>query len=465
MPHSHIRQLPWATTVLALVLGAAPLQAQPTQGEAQPGVPELRQMLETAYQAQDHAAFLDAARRLHRLRPNNAEYMARLVVANALLGNRGGAYQVMLQMQQQGLAWDFDAEPDLDPVRGTEAYEHISRLLKIQGEPAGLMEPVARLPADFGPATSVAWDPSRESFLVGEARRGSVYAVSADGATRELLRANDENGLWSVTGLLVDAERGRLWIASAATRDFEGFDPVDAGRTALFEFELESLAPVARHLLPADGFPHRLGQMVQAPSGDIYVADGVLPMIYRLEAGADRPETFFASGQLVSLRGLALTPDGRYLYVADHEMGVVVMDLHERTARGLAAPENLNLGGIDGLAWWEGHLVVIQGGNPPQRVMRLKLDASQAAIESVAPLAVAQPGFDHPSYGAVVGEDLVFLADSRPDEGAGEDGAVLLARTSIANAPELQSPDIRKFMEDYEKSRVDEPPAALRRKD
>ena len=73
----------------------------------------------------------------------------------------------MLQMQQQGLAHDFDQEPATEGIRDTEAYSHIAELLRIQAEPMGEATPRAQLPEDALIPTSAAWDASRGALLVG----------------------------------------------------------------------------------------------------------------------------------------------------------------------------------------------------------------------------------------------------------------------------------------------------------
>ncbi|MCA1780544.1 MAG: olfactomedin domain-containing protein [Xanthomonadaceae bacterium] len=82
----------------------------------------------------------------------------------------------------------------------------------------------------------------------------------------------------------------------------------------------------------------------------------------------------------------------------------------------LRAPETLNLGGIDGLYSWQGSLVAIQNGISPNRILRLDLDESGTSVESIAPLSVALPEFETPTFGAMVDNRLVYLAASHWDK-------------------------------------------------
>jgi hypothetical protein len=294
---------------------------------------------------------------------------------------------------------------------------------------------------------ALAWDESRQKFLVGTVAEGSVLAVGKDGKVTELITANDENGMWSVFDLLVDPARNRLWVSSAATPVFSRFSAVDKGRSALFEFNLETLELIHRHPVPVDGRPHILGSMALGPEGDIYLADRALPILYRKAAGEAKVEAVMASADMVSLRGIAMQPDGGIIYLGDREMGIMVVDIKGSRAAKLATPATLNLGGIDGIYLWSNNLIVIQNGISPQRVMRLELDQSGTQVLSVRPLAVAQPEFDFPSFGTVVEDDIYYFASSQMVAGAEDVKPVTVLRTALDASADLVNPDMKWFME------------------
>ncbi len=110
-------------------------------------------------------------------------------------------------------------------------------------------------------------------------------AVGKDGEVKELLKADSENGMWAIFDILVDQPRNRLWVSSASMPGFSRFDPVDKGRSALFEFNLETLELIHRYPVPVDGRPHILGSMVLSPNGDIFIADRALPLVYSKARG------------------------------------------------------------------------------------------------------------------------------------------------------------------------------------
>ena len=73
---------------------------------------------------------------------------------------------------------------------------------------------------------------------------------------------------------------------------------------------------------------HALGDLAIGPRGDVFVTDSNDPVLYRLRPGADTLEALRESA-LSSLQGLAPSPDGRYLYLADYSHGLLRVDLDD----------------------------------------------------------------------------------------------------------------------------------------
>lgn len=432
---------------LALAASSMPIAAQTAQAETTPeNVPALLVRANQAYASKDYVIFRETLEQIHKLRPNNSEYMYQLVIARALLDEKSKAYDLMLRMQQQGLSYDFMESDDTLNIRGTEVFDYVNDLMKIAGEPLGESASAFVLPGNVILPEAIAWNENRQKFLVGTIADGRIIAVGKDGQVEELLRADGNNGLWSIIDILVDQPRNRLWVTSAAMQGFTRFDPVDKGRSALFEFNLETLELIRRYPVPVDGNPHILGNMALGPDGSVFAADRVLPLIYKKPAGEDKVKPLLALREMISQRGLAMQPDGRIMYVADRETGIMVVDVERQRAQLLQTPETLNLGGIDGLYLKDNALFVIQNGIKPQRVMRLQLDASGTKVEEVRPLAVAQPEFDLPSFGVIEGEDLYYFASSQGMGKTTEPKPITVLRTPLNAGGDLVQPDVQQYL-------------------
>lgn len=399
--------------------------------------------------AEDNALrLLQATILLRRQRPHEPRYLASMVRAYAMLGKPTSAYHYMLQMQQQGLSYDFDKYEYAASLRGTEVYDYLNDLLVRAGEPAGEAEAAFTLDGSVSLPAALAWDESRGRFLVGTAGDGLILAVDEDGEVSELLRAGDDNGLWSITDLEVDEERNRLWVSSAAIPVFSGFDAGDAGQSALFEFELDSLQPLARYPVVRDGLARELGPLAIAPNGDVFAADRLTPVVYRKPADADKLSAFVGHPEMVAFRDMTISADGKRLYIADVARGILVVDPENQTAAVLEGPETLNLGGIEAVFHADEHLVIVQPGIEPQRLMSLKLDASGGTVIEVRPMAIALEAFDGPSFGTVKDEAVYYFADVRLTQPGETARPVTVLKTPLDAGDTIIAPDMRKFEEE-----------------
>ena len=433
-----------AMTVLLLT---APLQAQPdTEPKAVSQTEQisiLQKQSEEAYAAGKWVAFYIANMKLSEMRPYEPEYMVNIVRACALLDRKTTAYHYMLKMQQQGMTYDFNSTEDTLKIRDTEAYEYINQMLVDAGMASGVGAVAFTMPGAPADFRAIAWDGSRSRFLVGTMSKGSVIAVSADGETDVLLKASDENGLWSISGLAVDVENSRLWVSSAATPLFSGFSPADTNHGAVFELDLETLEIVGRYNLPADGLKHEPGSLAVTDDGHVYVINRAAPIIYRKTPEGGRLEVFFASPDLLALRDIAVVPDNSRVFVSDAYKGILVIDPIAEQAALLAGPETMNLGNIESIEYGNGMLFVVQGGFNPQRVIRLELDASGAAVQSVAPMAIALEEFNRPGNGTIQDESLYYIANS----GADDAKSTIIMNTPLDAGIEAAPPDWSQFGE------------------
>jgi len=430
-----------------------PAQKQQAPADLPDNVLALRQLAGEYYYTGNHAEFVRVMEKLHDLRPNNGEYMYQLTIAYSLANEPGKAYNRMLLMQQQGLSYDYTKNEDFENIRGTQVFDYLSDLMVRAGEPIGNGSVAFKLPEDFILPEAIDWDAGREQFIIGNIDDGRVLLVDRDGKTSPFIESDPDNGPWGVFDLKVDAGRNLLWISSAAGSAYRLASDEVRNKTGLFKFELSSGKLLGTYLVPdTDKRRSALANIALASDGTVYVADSLRPVIYKLQDGDGALAPLFVSSKLISVRGMALSEDNKTLYMADYELGIVVLRLEQQQAIALVVPENLNVGGIDGLYLWKNHLVAIQNGISPQRVMRLELDASGTRVENVRPLEIAHPAFDAPNYGTVVGEDLYYFGNSQWHK-IGRDGSladktpVSVLKTSLLGQSDLQTPEMDKIME------------------
>lgn len=435
------------TLAMAVLLSSTPLHAQ-APAPAEPGemteiqeVALLEKQSEEAYADERWVKFYVANMKLHELRAYESEYLVNIIRACALLDRKSTAYHYMLQMQQQGMAFDFDSIEDSRQIRDTEAYDYINGLLTDAANKAGegtLSFTAPGNPADY---RSLAWDASRDRFLVGTVQDGAIVSLSVDGEREVLLDPDAKNGIWSVDGLAVDPESQRLWVSSGATDQYAGPTPADNNLGAVFELDLESMEVLGRYNLPEDGLKHQPGGIALTDDGHVYVLNQAAPVVYRRAPGSENLELFFGAPTFTGFQDIAVAPDNSRVYVVDAHKGILVMEPASEQAALISGPETMNLGGIGGIEYRDGALYLVQGGFEPQRVIRLELDDTGAVIESISPMAIALDVFERPAISTIRENDLVYFANT----GAENAREIIAMATPLDAGAEVAPPGMAEF--------------------
>jgi sugar lactone lactonase YvrE len=157
---------------------------------------------------------------------------------------------------------------------------------------------------------------------------------------------------------------------------------------------------------------HTFGDVVVAPNGDVYLSDSQAPWILVLTVGRDSLVRFLTHPLFRSLQGMAITPDGATMYVADYSHGLIRVSLASKTVDPLGAARGVTLLGVDGLYWHRGALIGVQNGVTPARVVRFCVDPSGRSVRRLEVLDRNPAAADEPTLGAIVGDSLVYVATS-----------------------------------------------------
>ena len=371
--------------------------------------------------------------RVCELMPNSGDLRLQLAMAYAKAGDKTKAYDTLLRMQVQGFGYDIAKDPRFEPIHGTRVWDYLVANLAVNAKQFGEGKLAFQLPKGDFLFNALAWDPKRQQLLVGSEREGSVRLADEHGKLSDFIAADAANGLWGVDALGVDAAHGKFYVASAASLRFKGFNQENAGKAGIFEFDLASGKFLKKYILPQGDGAHVLTSIAVGKDGQVYAADGPRRAIFKLENGALK--SILVNPRLTGITGLALTDDGKTLYIADYAMGIFGFDLTKAGAFELAYdPSKLVLGGIDSLYLYEGNLVVVESGMVPKRVLRVKLSDDGHGVVSVMPLDVAQPAFENLGQAAVAGDNLYFVANRQ--DGLYDDHGVLV------DAAKLEPTDI-----------------------
>lgn len=258
----------------------------------------------------------------------------------------------------------------------------------------------ARLPDPKLIPEGIAHDARRQRYFVGSIAQNKVVVLDRHGRSRDWSSPRDQ--LDAVLGLAVDAQRQLLWAVSNNA-------PKQPRRNTLVAWELAGGRLKHQVAVPA---ALQLNDLAVAPDGTLWVSDSEAGALYRLRPGAAEAEQAVAAGRLRGANGVALAPEGDIFVTLN--TGIAKVDATEFSVTRLPQPEAVVTGGIDGLYWYRGDLIGVQNGPNPGRVLRIHLDAKR---ERILGLTVLQshhhPEFDEPTTGAIVGDEIVVLANSQ----------------------------------------------------
>ena len=312
---------------------------------------------------------------------------------------------------------DLSLGRDLRAAGGFAPLMSLPAFANVNARHAANRAPMARSRIVAALADSSIWpegidhDARSGNYYLGSIQHGTVVVVSKSGASRDLW-PRDSVRLGAVLAVRVDTAHDVLWATTSGIPEYEGRLPGDSALAALLRIRLADGKIERRWDLPVEPRGHVLGDVAIGPAGDVFMTDSNHPVVYRLRPGSEVLESnrspFFNSAQ-----GIAPTPDGRALYVADYSHGLIRMDLASGQMHRLPdAPHSTSLG-LDGIVWYKGSIIGVQNGVAPARIVRLHLDATGRRIVRSEVIDRNIPLADEPTIGTLVGNEFVYVANSQ----------------------------------------------------
>ncbi len=372
----------------------------------------LQSMAATALAEDNVDEFVRILEHAQKLYPYDHRIMVQLVAGYALQDEKTKAYNLMLIMQQQGIGFDFNQLPQTGNIRGTESYQYINDLLIKNAAGASISTRAFVLPKQARLIEAISFDPRKQSFLFGSVREPAILVLDQHGQTVANAPDFNQHVRFGVFDLAVDAERRHLWASTSAVPQQLGYKSSDFGKNALLKMDLDSGKLLASYKIMPDGSPHGMGNIALASDGTVYLADLRSPVIYQLPPGAEQLSVLAIGPALPDIHGIALNEQDQLLYLADQNRGLAFIDLKDKRPYLMGAPETLNLGGIEGIDYWNNQLIIIQPGMRPARVMQILLGNNGRNIVTSAPIDANHDDFLAPNFGVIAGDDYYYLAAS-----------------------------------------------------
>ena len=343
------------------------------------------------------------------------QYM--LAEAYALNNNKSEAFDTLIQIQKQGFYFDLASNDSLENINSFPVFKYIKENMDANIQHFGEGEEVFNINKSFSGLLfeNIAYDSNSQSILMGSIRDGRVIKIGEDGSVVNLVKASGggAKGPWAAIDIEVDAKNDILWVASSGISQFAKINKESSGLSGVFKYQLSTGNLMQSYLLPTKGGPSLIRSMHLTKQGDLYLVESVRNIILKLPKGTDKFHMAFETKIYKNLNRITSDETGKILYLTDDKEGIIILNLDQKEVYTIKNKASLNLTDISDILFDDNALVVIQNGFKPERIIRLQLKKNKFVVEHLFPIEVANPKFNHPTYGVVINEGLFYIANSQ----------------------------------------------------
>jgi hypothetical protein len=389
----------------------------------------------TDYRAKNYAASLENFKKASVLVPNYPRFIYNIAALQTLLGNHTEAVKALNQLADMGLVFAVEKQQEFEPLKNLDEFKVVLKKFESNQTSIVKSEPAFTVDEKGMVTESVAYDPTTQTFYVSSVHKRKIVSLDKNGALKNF--AGEQDGLWSVLGMKVDAKRRHLWVTSSAFPQMVNFKKEQEGFAGVFKYDLNTGKLIKKYVLSNTPAHHAFGDLLVNAGGDVFITDSITPAVYIIGSQKDELELFLENENFASPQGLAFSDDEKHLFMADYVRGIFDIDVKTKKVTYLAPPTNATLHGIDGLYFYKGSLIGIQNGVNPHRIIRVSLSPDLKQFNKFIVLEVNNPVFDEPTLGVIVKDTFYFIANSQWEK--------VDNKGQLAPADKLQNPLILKM--------------------
>lgn len=381
----------WLAAALALAL-AAPLGAE--------GPAAWRPVGAGSAQAGDLAGLEQLARDF----PDSASVRTRVLNAQLQAGESEAALESLRWLAARGHVFGDKARAQIPELIGPAFADAARAMLLAAPEVIAASTVSDEIPATAGLVESIFVAPRGEGVMATSVSNRSIVlrGPGIDWLEIPLARA------WALSGIASAEDGEAAWIASAnivgAAEDASRFTGL-IGLAGDFD-ALDYLAAPPGVLV---------SDLAASRDGRVFASDPQGGAVTQGRRGGAELSFLVLPGTFRSPQGLAVSADGKRLYVADYRYGLAVVDLASRAVSRLASDVPAALDGIDGLWLHADELIAVQNGTSPMRISAFRLSEDGMRITGHRVLEQAHPDWTEPLGGSIAHGALFYIATGQWD--------------------------------------------------
>jgi sugar lactone lactonase YvrE len=392
---------------LIVLSGIGSLQGQPGSDYWQ-----IRRQAIESYQKKDYRAALKKLLESDRRVPGNPDTIFRLAAVDCWLGQYEAGMQQLQRLLRMRAYFDLRQEPAFAGLSKSVQFRHLlAEMEKIRTAKVVRASTAFRVADPSFLPEGIAYDFKTNSLFLASVYRRKIVRFDREGRLKDFLRAG-ESGIWSISGIGVDSRRRVLWACSNRFEGSEGYVKGTEKEAALYAFDLDTAGLNRRYPIQKPGDNHFCDGLTLAPEGTVYVADSAGLTVYEGKPGESNLRVLIGPESGISPQGLALSCDGRALFVSDYMSGIYSLNLKDGKISRVQEDPPDSLAGIDGLVAYGKDLIAIQNGIQPNRVVMLRMSEDGLTVRALKVLDINHPLFGEPTLGTLVNSSLFFVANN-----------------------------------------------------
>lgn len=396
--------------LLSLAMTFALLSSAGTTPTAREQYNGLQKQAQEALAAKDWPTARTALTNLRDFLHGSTRATYNLACVEALSGNKDEAFRLLNAVAATHQYLDITKDDDLASLRTDPRFERLTTTFKKNLEPVSTSTTIYTIGDPELLTEDITYDHQSRSFFITSVLRKTITRIDTVRNKLSLFADLDKDPGWPLMAVAADSKRRVIWVTAAAIPDFVASPPAAYGKTVLLKLDLKS-AKILDRFSPSDSERHAMGDMALMRDGTVIVSDSRGGAVFRLRPGSSKLDRIDAN-EFISPQTPALSADEKFVFVPDYARGIGRIDLATGAVAWLAHPDNIAMGGTDGLYVRGEDLYAIQNGANPARLVRFRLNAALDRIESMDILESNSPGLGDPTHGVFVGNDFYFIANS-----------------------------------------------------
>ncbi len=317
---------------------------------------------------------------------------------HARLGNVGEAMSWLKQCVSLDEGFDPKDDPAFAALRGDPEFQLLVERVHHRYRPVHRARVVFTINEKDLIPEGLAIDQRTGDLYMSSLNRRKIVKIDKNGQVSDFIHEAQDN-IGPVCGIKVEKADQSVW--ANVCRD-------DGKSAELLHFDKSGR--LSERFTPPTSGPHLFNDLV-LHDGEVYLTDSLANRVYKFNRQLHRFSEIPLAREVYYPNGIALSDDGKLLYVAD-AFGILLVDLRHGGSREVIG-QSATLSGADGLYWYRNILMAVQNSLGSARVAQFRLSPKGDQVTEVRTLEYRSPLVASPTTGAIDGRSFYFISNTQ----------------------------------------------------